>query len=106
MVDSSKLDFSKLTGFEWDRGNLDHIKKHNVGFEECEKVFVNIPLFVNKDDRHSQVEKRFRVYGRTDINRSLCLVVVVRKNRIRVISARDQNKKERAEFRKRGGENK
>ncbi len=38
-----KIDFGTLEGLEWDKGNLGHIRKHNVDYRECEEVFVNIP---------------------------------------------------------------
>ena len=97
------LDFTKITEFEWDKGNLEHIKKHKVIYEECEQIFRNIPLFITEDDTHSQIEKRFRVYGKTHQDRVLCLIYIIRKHKIRVISARDQNKKERLQFKKGGG---
>jgi uncharacterized DUF497 family protein len=100
MVDSSKLDFSKLIGFEWDRGNLDHIKKHNVDYEECEEMFFNEGLIFFKDEKHSIFEERFKVFGNSNKNRKLALVVTVRKYKVRVIMARDQNKRERGDLSK------
>ena len=43
---------------------------------------------------HSQ-EKRYHVLGRSDAGRILFLVFTIRSNKIRIISARDQSKKER-----------
>ncbi|OGM20667.1 hypothetical protein A2955_03840 [Candidatus Woesebacteria bacterium RIFCSPLOWO2_01_FULL_37_19] len=97
------MDFKKLEGFEWDKGNLEHIKKHGVDYRECEHVFSNKPLLINDDEKHSEFEKRFRAYGRADKNRLMCVIFMIRKNRIRVISARDQNKKERKEYLEKGG---
>lgn len=93
-----QFDFSQLEGFDWDKGNLEHIKKHNVGYEECEYVFLNKPLIVTGDEAHSRLEERFRVYGQTNSNRLILMIFTVRNNKIRVISARDQNKKERREY--------
>ncbi|MBI2337905.1 BrnT family toxin [Candidatus Daviesbacteria bacterium] len=101
----SAFDFSKLGGFEWDKGNLEHIKKHNINYKECEEAFLNKPLIVNEDETHSQKEERFRVYGRTNKNKLLFMIFTVRSNKIRVISARNQNKKERIEFQEVGSEN-
>lgn len=95
-----KFDFSKLEGFDWDKGNLEHIKKHRVGYEECEQVFLNKPLIVTEDENHSQLEERFRIYGQTDNNRLILMIITIRNNKIRVISARDQSKKERREHEK------
>lgn len=96
--------FSEIEGFEWSNGNLEHIKKHDVSYIECEEVFFNKPLIVNDDETHSQTEERFRVYGRTNKNRLLEMIFTIRNNKIRVISARDQNKKERKEFQEAGGD--
>lgn len=95
--------FTKLEGFEWDEGNLGHIEKHNVSYNECEEVFLSKPLIANKDETHSQTEERFRAYGQTNKNRLLMMIFTIRSNRIRIISARNQNKKERKEFQKAGG---
>ncbi len=99
------FDVSKIVGFEWDKGNFEHIKKHNINYRECEEVFVNKPLIVNEDETHSQTEERFRVYGQTNKKRLIFLIFTIRNNKIRVISARDQDKKERREFQGTGGEN-
>lgn len=101
-----RMDFSKLEGFEWNNGNLEHIKKHGVNFRECEEVFLNRPLVLNRDDLHSRTEERIRVYGKSNRNRLLILIFTIRKTKIRVISARDQNKKEKREYQELGGENK
>ncbi|MCL4353588.1 BrnT family toxin [Patescibacteria group bacterium] len=91
-------------GFEWDKGNVGHIEKHSVDYKECEAVFFNKPLIVNKDITHSRTEERYRVYGQTDKGRLIFMIFTIRDSRIRVISARDQSKKERAEFQQIGGE--
>lgn len=101
----SDLDLSKLEGFEWDKGNLEHIKKHNVNYKECEEAFFNKPLIITEDETHSQKEERFRVYGQTNKSRLLMMIFTIRKDKIRVISARNQNKTERKQFHETGGEN-
>lgn len=98
-----KVDFSVLEGFEWDKGNLEHIKKHNVDYRECEETFLSKPLIVNEDEAHTQTEGRFRVYGQTNKGRLMFMIFTIRSNKLRVISARDQSKKERKEFQKSGG---
>ena len=87
---------SECTGFEWDEGNADkNWLLHQVRRNECEQVFFNQPLVVSDDERHSVDEKSWYVLGKTDKNRFLFVVFTVRKNMIRVISARDMSKKER-----------
>jgi len=83
-------------GFEWDKGNSDKSWiRHHVTQGECEQVFFNEPIVVSSDIKHSQTEGRWYVLGKTDGERLLFIVFTIRKNRIRVISARDANKKER-----------
>lgn len=101
---TKRFDFSKIIGFEWDKGNKEKNKiKHNVETNESEEIFFNEPIF-NYDKVHSQVEDRFLAYGITDKKRFLILSFTIRgeqKNKIRVISSRDQHKKEREYYKKR-----
>lgn len=88
--------FDKCTGFDWDEGNsLKNWIRHQVLQGECEQVFFNEPLIVFDDLKHSEAEKRWFLLGRTDSGRLLFVVFTVRRHLIRVISARDMNKKER-----------
>jgi len=85
------------TGFEWDKWNLDKNKnKHSVSHLECEQVFFNYTLLLFNDIKHSKHEARSYVLGKTDNGRLLFVVFTIRDNLIRVISARDMSKKERA----------
>jgi uncharacterized protein len=87
---------SQCTGFEWDKHNSEKIKtKHAVTPVECEQVFFNQPIIAGSDEKHSQTETRFYVLGQTDAARLLFLVFTIRIDRVRIISARDMNKKER-----------
>jgi uncharacterized DUF497 family protein len=86
---------SKCTGFEWDEHNSEKIKtKHDVTPVECEQVFFNLPLIAGIDEKHSRSEARFYVLGQTDSARLLFLVFTIRGEKLRVISARDMNRKE------------
>jgi uncharacterized DUF497 family protein len=86
-------------GFDWDRGNLDkNWKLHGVPFWECEQVFFNEPLLVVEDVSHSGVEKRYYALGRTDAGRRLFVVFTIRRNLVRVISARDMSRRERKRY--------
>ncbi len=89
--------FSGLAGFEWDAGNRTKNKeKHDVSTGETEQVFFNEPLIILDDAKHSKAEKRVAAFGVTDAGRRLVVVYTVRGDKIRVISARDMHKKERA----------
>ncbi|NQU64401.1 MAG: BrnT family toxin [SAR324 cluster bacterium] len=90
-----------LKGFDWDEGNRDkNWITHKVSTTECEEVFFNLPLLFRDDIEHSQSETRYFVLGRTHSNRYLFVSFTQRQNNIRVISARDMNKKERKLYEK------
>jgi uncharacterized DUF497 family protein len=97
------MDFEKLlsscTEFQWDQGNSEkNWQKHRVSPFECEQIFFNQPLIAADDVAHSQQERRYYVLGRTDNGRRLYVVFTIRGHRIRVISARDMNRKERKAY--------
>ncbi len=88
--------FLNIEGFEWDKGNISkNWGKHRVGHIECEEVFFNTPLVVESDAAHSFIEARYYILGKTDTGRLLFIVFTIRKNKIRLISARDMSRKER-----------
>ena len=65
-----RINFSKITGFHWDRGNLNkNWEKHRVSSGECEEVFFNEPLFCYFDESHSITENRYYVLGETNEKR-------------------------------------
>ena len=90
---------SQFSGFDWDEGNVEkNWITHKVSTAECEQIFFNQPLVVTDDIGHSQKEKRFYALGQTDAGRLLFIVFVTRKYLIRVVSARDMNRKERTAY--------
>ena len=88
-------EFPECTGFEWDAGNRDKNLKHAVQYWECEQLFFNQPLVVLEDLKHSEAEARFAAFGQTDAGRRLTVIFTLRRQKIRVISARDMHKKEK-----------
>jgi len=81
--------------FEWDKGNKDkNWLKHKVKNEECEEIFFDKKKKILKDVLHSGKEKRFIILGKTKKERLLFVVFTIRNKKVRVISARDVNKKE------------
>ncbi len=83
-------------GFEWDAGNSEkNWLSHQVTKSESEQIFFNQPLFIGDDEKHSKIEVRYYALGKTDDERKLFIVFTIRKNFIRVISARDMSKKEK-----------
>ena len=86
-------------GFQWDKGNsLKSWLKHYVSEGEAEQAFFNEPILLVMDAGHSQAENRYLALGYTDEGRRLFIVFTIRKALVRVISARDMNRKERIEY--------
>jgi uncharacterized DUF497 family protein len=88
------------TGFDWDEGNARKNVKHGVTRAEVEQVFLNVPLLLADDLKHSQQEPRFHALGRTDLDRWLHVTFTERGNGslIRPISARVMSRKERTVY--------
>ncbi len=96
-------EYDNFVGFQWDQGNIDkNLIKHNIENWESEQVFFNKPLLVLDDPKHSIPEKRWAAFGKTDANRFLIVIFTKRGDLIRVISARDMNKKERKFYDEKG----
>jgi uncharacterized DUF497 family protein len=90
-----ETEFEKFAGFQWDQGNSNkNLLKHHVEDWECEQVFFNEPLLVLDDPKHSLVERRWAAFGRTDGGRLLVVIFTKRDKLLRVISAREMNRKE------------
>lgn len=86
-------------GFDWDDGNSSkNWRGHRVSDAECEQVFFNMPLIVATDRSHSAAERRFQALGRTDSGRLLFVAFTVRGPLIRVISAREMNRREERRY--------
>ena len=82
-------------GFDWDEWNTSkNWDKHRVTPEEAESVFFHDPLLLRSDTGHSIREKRYLAMGETPGGRGLLVVFTVRRKLIRVISARDMNRRE------------
>jgi uncharacterized protein len=100
------MDFEELisncTGFDWDEGNINKLwERHQVRVSEAEAVFFNEPLLGGEDRKHSQEEQRFYCMGQTNEGRKLFMSFTLRgenKEKIRVISARDQDRAERRDY--------
>ena len=91
------IDPSHVTGFDWDEDNREkNWDKHQVLAGECEEVFFSLPLLLESDSAHSQKEPCYYVLGHTIAGRRLFIAFTIREDKIRVISARDMNKKERS----------
>jgi uncharacterized DUF497 family protein len=95
----SKNPLVRCTGFDWDEDNFTkNWEKHGVSYLECEQIFFNKPLITQRDKIHSMNEPRYYALGQTDTYRNLFIVFTIRNNLLRVISARDMNRRERKEY--------
>ena len=84
-----------IKSFDWDDGNLTkNSTKHDVSFKESEAIFFDSPVYFS-DKKHSRKEERYVAYGYIESGRKLTIIFTFRREKIRIISARDQNKKER-----------
>ena len=88
-------DLEKCIGFDWDQGNEGkNWEKHRVSDGEAEEIFFNDPLVAGADQTHSKKERRYFALGQTGTGRSLFIVFTIRRQHIRVISARKMTKRE------------
>lgn len=85
-----------LKGFEWDQAKASgNARKHRVSFEEAATVFDD-PMSITLDDpEHSDDERRFVTIGFSNRDRLLVVCHCDWPNRIRLISARNANRRER-----------
>ena len=92
---------ARLAGFDWDRGNAEkNWARHAVTRNEAEEVFFHEPVLLAEDDIHSTREPRYLVLGRTAADRRLAVIFTVRRDLVRVISARPMSRKERTLYAK------
>ena len=87
-------DYPDFIGFDWDQGNLNKNKKHDVEYTECEQIFFNEPIIILDDPKHSFAEIRYAAFGVTNNGRKLVVIYTLRDKKLRVISARDMSRKE------------
>jgi len=80
--------------FQWDSGNSHKNSKHQVNNTEIEEIFFDPDKVMAPDHKHSKVEQRYILLGKTKQQRLLYAVFTVRDGVVRIISARDVNKKE------------
>jgi len=85
--------------FEWggDKAQA-NLKKHGVSFEEASTVFRDPLALTIPDPVHSQVEDRFITLGESIRRRLLVVVATDREDKIRLISARLANRRERKNY--------
>jgi uncharacterized DUF497 family protein len=94
------ITLDKVTSFDWDAGNSRKNDQHGVSMAEAEQVFFNTPVLMLPDAAHSQAEPRYHALGKTIDGRRLHVTFTLWDGGklIRVISAREMHRKERAHY--------
>ena len=86
--------------FEWHDGNRrKNAKKHGLTTSEIEQSFFNFQI-LHFDNAHGGKKIRFYMLSITDADKYLFVAFTIRGNKIRVISARLANAKERTVYEK------
>ena len=79
--------------FLWDKENISHIARHDVSQAEAEQVIGNNPFDLERQIRNG--EQRILHLGETAAARLLFVVVTVRNQKLRVVTAFPANRKAR-----------
>jgi uncharacterized DUF497 family protein len=99
MADDIATLLAQAVGFDWEAGNAPKVAgRHGVESGECEQAFFQVPFVVSHDAAHSALEHRWRALGQTAAGRRVFVVFTLRGSLIRVLGARDMNRKERAQY--------
>ncbi len=92
----------RVSGFDWDSGNLSKIQKHGVSPEDIEEFFQQGSIYVTPDLKHSPQEERYLAVGASSKGRPMVVVFTFRKKGggyfIRPISARWMHEKEARKY--------
>lgn len=92
-------DRRKIKNFEWDEGNINKsYQKHGITPNEAEEVFLDQDILISESIKYAETEKRFEAIGRITKGDILFLAFTIRGNKIRIISARKANIKERIKY--------
>lgn len=85
--------------FEWDKEKAAlNVAKHAVSFDEAMTVFSDLLATTIYDPDHSDDEDRYLSLGMSSEGRLLVVSFTDREDRIRIISARVANRRERKQY--------
>ena len=85
--------------FDWDEGNkMKSTTKHGISNIEAESAFMDGKKLIVFDKKHSGDEMRFYCIGRSLEDRILLITFTTRNTKIRIISARKANEKEKKQY--------
>jgi uncharacterized protein len=80
--------------FDWDDANIRHIGEHDVKPEEAEEVLLGDPLDLGFDLVDG--EERWSYVGETSQGRILRVLITLREERVRVVTAFEASKRQKA----------
>jgi uncharacterized DUF497 family protein len=84
----------RISRFEWDEANIEHLARHQVIPAEAEEVFASrYIVYKSRNDC-------FIALGQTEEGRFLTVVFARKHSFIRVVTARDMDEKERKLFKR------
>jgi uncharacterized protein len=81
--------------FDWDDANIGHIAEHGVTPEEAEDVLLGDSLDLNFQADEGD-EERWSYLGQTNSGRILQVVITLRGEKIRVVTAFDASRQDKA----------
>jgi hypothetical protein len=85
--------------FEWDAEKAStNLEKHGVSFEEAGSAFADPLSLTVPDPAHSEGENRYVLLGMSAAGRMVVVAHTERQDRIRLISARKANRRERQDY--------
>ena len=85
--------------FEWDAAKAkQNLRKHGVAFEESASAFYDVLSITIPDPDHSVGERRYLLIGMSSTGRLVVVSHTDRGRRIRIISARRANRRERTSY--------
>lgn len=87
--------------FQWDPDKaITNLAKHGVSFDEAKTVFGDPNELTIFDEEHSDEEDRYISMGMSKLGRIVVVSYTERDDRMRIISARTANKRERSQYEK------
>jgi uncharacterized DUF497 family protein len=87
--------------FEWDSKKAkSNLRKHKVSFDEAATTFNDSLAFTFEDEAHSDVERRYATLGMSYRGRILVVAHTMRREKVRIISAREATPRERRWYEK------
>ena len=89
-----------MEDFDWDDENIAHISRHGVELWEAEEALLD-PGRIGTPARNVGRETRRAALGATEAGRVLFVVYTRRRGKVRVVTARDAEDREKRRYRRR-----